>query len=395
MIEKEKLDIATEVQRIQRIPIIKTLLDVICEVSGLGFAFIARVTKDQWIACAVKDDINFGVLPGGELVLETTICHEIESHHQAVVIDQASIDPVYCNHPTPTAYGFESYISVPIILKDDTFYGTLCALDPKPAILNTPKIIGLFTLFADLVSLHLSTLTALSETEDDLIAEKKNVELRDQFMAILGHDLRNPVGAVRNSAQLLMRMPLDDRALRLATIIQDSTYRMTGLIENILDFARGTLGSGISLSRNKIGDLEKVLLQVINELRIIWPDKIINTQFELNADVYCDAMRIAQLFSNVLGNALSHGQSDFPVKVIAISNAQEFILTVANKGPEIPPETLDRLFLPFSRGSGEGHKEGLGLGLYISYEIAKAHGGILNVTSAEGETCFTCVVPAF
>lgn len=392
--EKEKLDISAEVERIQRIPVIKTLLDVICEVSGLGFAFIARVTKDQWIACAVQDNINFGVKPGGELILETTICHEIENHREAVVINHASTDPEYCNHPTPTAYGFESYISVPIILTDSTFYGTLCALDPRPAELKTPKIIGMFTLFADLVSQHLSTLNRLTETEENLLIEKKNVELRDQFMAILGHDLRNPVGAVRNSAQLLMRMPLDDRALRLATIIQDSTYRMTGLIENILDFARGTLGDGLTISRNNTSDLEKVLFQVINELRIIWPDKIINTQFELNADVFCDPMRIAQLFSNILGNALSHGSSEFPVKVKASSDSGEFKLNVCNKGPEIPNEILARLFLPFSRGTGEGNKEGLGLGLYISYEIAKAHEGSLTVTSAEGETCFICVIPS-
>ncbi|WP_254070915.1 GAF domain-containing sensor histidine kinase [Pedobacter sp. L105] len=388
---EEKLDIAKEVAIINRIPIVNTLLELMCEFTGMRFAFIARVTKTQWLACAVKDEINFGVLPGSELVLESTICHEVESHHQVVAFDEASTDPQFFCHPTPKAYGFESYISVPIILPDNSFYGTLCALDPKSAVVNTPKIIGMFIMFADLVAQHVGNGKKLLETEQSLNQEKETSELRDQFIAVLGHDLRNPVGAIRNSAQFLLRMPVDERTSRFLHIIQNSTYRITALIDNVLDFAKSRLGDGLLISRNTTNDLENVLLQVINELRVIWPDRIVNTQFELNDAVNCDPIRIAQLLSNILGNALSHGDASLPVKVLAVSNQNEFKICVYNKGAKIPEDIIDRLFLPFSRGNAERNKEGLGLGLFISSEIAKAHGGSISVTSTDDETCFTCL----
>jgi signal transduction histidine kinase len=125
----------------------------------------------------------------------------------------------------------------------------------------------MFKLFADLISLNLNILEELAISKSKLLEERKTSELREQFIAILGHDLRNPVGAVLNVAQLLLRMPLDDRIKRLANILQDSSYRMKGLIENILDFARGRLGEGIQLNRNENVPVEKVLNQIIDELK--------------------------------------------------------------------------------------------------------------------------------
>src|SRR5688500_10525515 len=96
-----------------------------------------------------------GLVPGGELEGATTICNEIRGTGEAVVIDHASHDEAYCGHPTPKMYGFESYISVPINLPGGEFFGTLCAIDPKPAKLNNSATVNLFKLFADLIALHL------------------------------------------------------------------------------------------------------------------------------------------------------------------------------------------------------------------------------------------------
>jgi len=385
----EKLNTAYEIDLIQQIPVVNTILDVICQTTGMGFAAVARVTKDQWLATAVKDDIQFGLVPGGELVLETTICHEIENSHEAVIIDHVSEDSRFAHHHTPAMYGFQSYISIPIILKDGSFYGTLCAIDPQPAKLNSTKVIGMFTLFADLIAVHLNMMNQLAVSETQLTEEKRTSELRDQFIAILGHDLRNPLGAILNSSQLLMRMPLDDRAKRLATIVQDSSYRALGLIENVLDFARGQLGDGIILNREITTDIGKILMEVITELRVIWPERTIITQFELNHAINCDGKRIAQLFSNLLGNALTHGKADKPVRVEATANSNEFRLSIYNAALKITDETIQRLFLPFSHGNSQRDKQGLGLGLYISSEIARAHGASLTVCSTDEQTCFT------
>ena len=140
---------------IEAIPAVPTILDVVCRTTGMGFAAVARVTEDRWIACATRDDIAFGLRPGGELEVATTICHEIRQSGTAVVIDHVSEDTTYRGHPTPALYGFQSYISVPIILPDGQVFGTLCAIDPEPAKLNRPDVIGMFKMFADLIAIHL------------------------------------------------------------------------------------------------------------------------------------------------------------------------------------------------------------------------------------------------
>jgi signal transduction histidine kinase len=229
--------------------------------------------------------------------------------------------------------------------------------------------------------------------EQRLEEEYRIAELREQFIAILGHDLRNPVGAISSSAQLLQRMGLEPRATRLANIIKDSSYRMNGLIENILDFARGRLGDGIKIEYDN-GCTKESLNQVITELQSIWTDRVIEANLDFSDPVECDAKRVAQLFSNILGNALTHGDPAKKVIVDARVENNEFYLSVSNEGDKIPEHVMANIFQPFSRESGDNHQQGLGLGLFIASEIANAHGGTLSVVSDEQETCFTLRIPA-
>lgn len=390
---KNQAAILKDIEAINRIPAIANILEVVCLTTGMGFSAVARVTEESWVACAVKDQINFGLLPGGELKLETTICNEIRQHQEAVVIDHVAIDEVFANHATPLMYGFQSYISMPIKLKDGSFFGTLCAIDPQPAVLKTPSVIGMFTLFAELIAFHLDALDQLQTSANSLKEERETAELREQFIAILGHDLRNPVGAALNAAQVLLRMPLDERTKRLANIIQDSSYRMKSLIENILDFARGRLGGGITLTINTDEPLKAILDQVVAELGMIWSERVINITYNLVQPVNCDGDRIAQLFSNLLGNALTHGDKDQPINVRVSSIDGVFELSVTNAGSQIPDKALALLFQPFSRGEVKKDQQGLGLGLYISSQIALAHQGTLIVNSNPNETTFTLKIP--
>jgi signal transduction histidine kinase len=382
-------NLQADLEAVNQIPVISSILEVICRTTGMGFAAVARVTEKKWITCAVLDNIQFGLVPGGELTLETTICHEIRQTQEAVIIDHVEKDERFRTHHTPLMYGFQSYISMPIIRKDGTFFGTLCAIDPNPARLNTPEVINMFKLYADLISFHLQAIEQLAFTEEKLLEEQKTAELREQFIAILGHDLRNPVTAVSNVGQLMMRMPLDDRLKRLAAILQDSSMRMKGLIDNLLDFARGRLGDGITLSLTHHEHLEKTLTHVISELLLASPEREIITDFNITGTVFCDSTRIAQLFSNLLSNALAHGKKDAPVNVSASNADDGFTLSVTNAGEQIPEAAMERLFQPFSRGEVKPGQQGLGLGLYISLEIAKAHGGRLSVMSTSEETRFT------
>ena len=168
-------DIIKDIERIKQIQIVPTMLDVICKSTGMGFAAIARVTELSWVACSVRDEISFGLEPGGELVLETTICNEIRSTRESVVIDHVEKSEVYGNHHTPKLYGFQSYISVPIILKNGELFGTLCAIDPKPALLENAKTLGMFNLFAELIAFHLDGIIKLEESNVALKALDKQL----------------------------------------------------------------------------------------------------------------------------------------------------------------------------------------------------------------------------
>jgi hypothetical protein len=143
-----------DLDAIARIVGVPALLEAVTQVTGMRFAAVARVTEERWTACAVHDLIDFGLRPGQDLVLETTICNEIRQNRQLVTFDHASTHPVFATHPTPAAYGFESYISVPIVRADGAFFGTLCALDPKPARLDTAAIQTL-EMFARMIGLAL------------------------------------------------------------------------------------------------------------------------------------------------------------------------------------------------------------------------------------------------
>ena len=161
-----------DVANIAAIDAVPLILEVVCRITGMGFAAVARVTEDRWIACQVRDEIEFGLRPGGELKLETTICNEIRASGQPVAIDHVAEDADYCGHPTPAMYGFQSYISVPITLKDGTFFGTLCAIDPQPARVKTPETLGMFKLFAELIGSHLNARDRLQVSEAALIDQR-------------------------------------------------------------------------------------------------------------------------------------------------------------------------------------------------------------------------------
>jgi sigma-B regulation protein RsbU (phosphoserine phosphatase) len=168
---------------------------------------------------------------------------------------------------------------------------------------------------------------------------------------------------------------------------------MSGLIDSVLDFARGRLGGGIALERVSSTSLVPLLELVVAELRTAWPDRVIETDFTIVEPVSCDGERVAQLFSNLLANAITHGAGDTSIRTKAWTQGGFFELSVANSGEPIPPATMEHLFQPFYRNSLRPTQQGLGLGLYIASMIAQAHSGRLDVTSTAVETRFTFRMP--
>ena len=147
---------AAEVAREGDEDLLRAILAEVCRITHMGFAAIARVTEDRWIACQVADEMGFGLKPGDELEIETTLCAEIRRCGCAIIIDHVGADPKWRTHPVPALYGFESYASLPIHLSDGSFYGTLCALDRNPRALSARATVRVLEKQADRIGKILS-----------------------------------------------------------------------------------------------------------------------------------------------------------------------------------------------------------------------------------------------
>ena len=236
-------------------------------------------------------------------------------------------------------------------------------------------------------------LGAKRSAEEAVRSERETAELREQFIAVLGHDLRNPFAAIASGARLLEREQLSDRGRSILNLLEQSVARAGGLIDNVLDFARARLGGGIPISPNPEARVGEVIGQIVAELRASMPERKIEAEVDITRPVPVDPARLGQLLSNLLGNALTHGAEDLPVRVVASTDHHEFRLSVVNGGAPISSGTMEHLFRPFFRGKVRRSQQGLGLGLYIASEIARAHNGTLTAESTKEETRFTFAMP--
>ena len=377
-----------------RYPDVNSILEVCARTTGMGYCVVAHVTEERWLACAVLDEIGFGLPSGGELPIKSTLCNEVRECRETIAFDQASADPRWRDHPTPRTYGLESYIAAPIILADGEFFGTLCAIDPKPAPASRSDIVKMFDLFAKMIATHLDAEKRVAASEAALLDAQATAELREQFIAVLGHDLRNPLAALDGGMELLRRRVAPERgAGPILDEMNRASARMRRLINDVLDFARGRLGGGLMIARRPSVDLTATVLQTVDELAMAHPDRAIYTDIAPKLVVESDPDRIAQLVSNLLANAISHGEPSIPIRVAAKLEAGILELSVANGGQPIPLEVRPKLFRPFHRGEHAGRQDGLGLGLYIASQIAAAHGGELTTASDDVETRFVFRMP--
>jgi signal transduction histidine kinase len=387
-------EIAKAVAAIGRIDAVPTLLEVLCEITGMRFASVARVTDRVWTACAVKDDIHLGVTPGCQLPVNKTLCIESKALRAPIIIEHVSADPRYRTHPVLKRYQIESCVSVPIILSNGRFFGNLCALDRNPSKMAEMRILSMFKHFATLIGSQLDRQLLQEQEHRALLDERAAGELREQFIAILGHDLRNPLHAVYASGELLERRLTDPALLNIASRIKTNVRRMSSLIDDVLDFARGRLGGGIGVELTEVENINTGLITVVQELQDAQPDCKILSSISVNRSVRCDLGRLQQVASNLLGNALTHGLPNSPVKISASADEHDLVLEVWNAGEPIPPESLGKIFAPFWRHSVSASRNGLGLGLHICSQIVRAHQGRISVVSTrEHGTQFTARLP--
>jgi signal transduction histidine kinase len=212
--------------------------------------------------------------------------------------------------------------------------------------------------------------------------------VRDRFIGILGHDLRDPLGAASIASDELLRFgALGDEDKKLVATIQRAVGRMSRMVRDVLDFASGHLAGGIPVTPVR-DDLAEICRVAVDEARSTYPKRVIELRTDGDLGGSFDRDRVLQVLGNLISNALHHGTDPVVVTAAEAADRRSVTTGVRNRGEPIPPALVPRLFEPFVH-AGDSRRGSLGLGLYIVAQVARAHGGTHEVTSLDGVTTFT------
>jgi signal transduction histidine kinase len=344
-------DISIDLTAVSEIDAIPTILEVVCRITGLGFAAVARVTADRWVACAVRDEIEYGVVAGGELIVETTICNEQRLTGERIAIDHVASDPRFRDHPTPQRYGFQSYVSVPIILRGGEFFGTLFAIDPKPARVNRPDVVAMCTLFAQLIASHLDQRRHLEDLEAEVARRTADLrEDRQSLRALAGRlqrvreDERTTLARELHDefAQMLTTLTLDLAAIRRAV---DGQAQEAGTAETIRGMEH-TLETMLGRVHRIVSELRPVIFDALGfsaaatatvaefERRNGIPARLhADPDLGLPEDIGIALFRVLQ---EALTNVARHAQAS-SVDVSLAVECHDIVLRVADDGRGVKP----------------------------------------------------------
>lgn len=245
-------------------------------------------------------------------------------------------------------------------------------------------------------------MTRFNECVDQLLAESiqsysDSVEhSRELLLGILGHDLRQPLSAVSMIAGSMEKNEtISDPFRQMASLIVVAVREMKSLVDDLLDFAGSNLGVKMPIIRQPM-NLEELCREMIGEIRAAYPSRVFTLESPGDGNGEWDRPRLRQLISNLLANSVQHGSAETPIRMFIKAEGNAVLLGVCNQGPAIPPALLEAMFDPMRRSSSNGITRelgGLGLGLYISQEVVKAHGGSIVVSSKDKETAFIVKLP--
>lgn len=385
-------DFQSDIEMLAASETVGTLLETVMLATDMRFAAVARVTTDRWVACRTVDEVNFGLSEGDEIGIDQTFCQSVRETSEKVMFNDVATDDVYRNHPIAAQFGIVSYASIPIFRSNGSFFGTLCAIDTEPRDVKHPRVVAMLEMFADIIGRSLETEERLEAQERLVEHERQMAAVQEEFVAVLGHDLRNSVAALNAGVRQLDKEPLSDKARKILPLMGSSIHRMSELIDNIMLHAKSRLGGGIRISATPDAGLEDALNHVVEEVRAAAPDHKITVDLDFDRPVSCDAARVAQAVSNLLSNAVRYADDGSEVTVRGRVSEAEAVISVANRGAPIPESLKQKLFQPYQRGD-QTKGEGLGLGLHIASSIAVAHSGQIDVTCDDGLTTFAFRLP--
>lgn len=412
MIDKRD-DLYKDLQTVQQISIVPTMLDVICSLTGMGYAAIARVTEDRWLACSVKDNVNFGLPAGEELKIETTICSEVRHSRTEVVIDYVDMDEHYKNHHTPKMYGLQSYISFPIILRNGEFFGTLCAIDSKPVVVNRPEVLGTFRLFSELLAFHLESIELVNRSqsalkESDKILTYTNNE-NELYRQISEHDIQEQVRKIALFSDVLMnniQTNSIEKTQTTAVKINAISNQLSNMMRHVTKFSEA--------KHNKDSYIPTNLNLVVEELCIDLKTQLSNKNIQVakgNLPVINGTpAHLKDLMYYLLKHALLFRHTNLPCIVNIYSKKIPGIdlntltydnqpinyceITIEQTGLDIEQEHVKNIFAIFMHMNGKLPDVTYSTGLAYCRKIVQNHGGVITADyMPENGISFTIILP--
>jgi signal transduction histidine kinase len=390
-----------DVENIQRITFIPLLLESITSITGMGFAVIARVTMDRWIACAVRDTIGFGLVPGSELALDSTLCSEIWETRQTIVFDEVTRDAVYCHHHTPKIYGLQSYISMPIILKDGSFFGTVCAVDRRPAQVNNDKVLSLFRLFVELIVLQLSVQSAADTPGDQTVGKQLVIN------NLASHRLEASLQKLELYSDLLLSQGVgNEKVAAIARKIHGHVAALSRGTSHLHELTPSDLDD----PRREICDLNLIVRTVTDKLSIVLRKKGAVIDSEVLHTIGGQPRQLAWFFYHTLQNAMQFARPEIPLRVtinsrempidevlphLLLDPGRRYVeVRIEDNGSGIVPDRYERISRLLKSKTSSATAGCLGAGLPVCKKIADNHRGILLIDSIVGlGTVFTLVLP--
>lgn len=247
---------------------------------------------------------------------------------------------------------------------------------------------------------ELEDMIRFNEAIDQALAESIGffsshvTRMRNLFLGMLSHDLRSPLQTILATAQYLQHIDATDEVSKAAARLISSGAHMQKLLDDLMDFNRSRLGLGINVTPHDV-DLGSVCAEELEQIRAAYPDRRVELDVSGDCSGRWDAGRLKQLVNNLVVNALRYGEHDGTVRVEVRAEDGEVVVSIKNAGPAISPDILAHIFEPLNRGhvAARHDDSGLGLGLYIANEIAKAHGGRIACTSEGTQTMFVAHLP--
>ena len=365
----------------------KRILEALCGHTKMRYGLIRKKDGQTWGNWCVYDS-QYQKIVTKNSETYVAIYQAIRKGLSPIYIDDSKLCSVNQWTDILQKFDLKSYISYPIINKKDAIIGHLSLMNAQPVHFDQNKLEILLPVCSDLIAIDFKTVIERRNTRRKLEQELNYSKNRELVLSSLAHDLNNPVSIVKVISQYLQGNIKDENQKSLLKKIEETSFRMKGIIDDVLDFSSIGLDYGFIRVPDK-QRMDSLIRQILTEFELLHNITLI-ANINLPIDIPCDHHKMGRAFTNLIGNAIKHGNPQQNIEINAFVQNEHFIFSVTNEISYPQSSDLTELFKPFVKGT---NSNGLGLGLFIANEIAKIHKGKITVNLEDNKITFNLMIP--